>query len=82
MNSLDRIQSVISGKMPDRMPVCLHNFLHACHEDRIPILLEAIHLLKAKLSGRFAIRANCDQRPFPLATGCVINANRLSENRP
>ncbi|MDL5053151.1 uroporphyrinogen decarboxylase family protein [Oscillatoria laete-virens NRMC-F 0139] len=147
MNSMERVRAVISGEIPDRIPVCLHNFLHACHEagipvdqyrlnprliaeahlralekyqydcvlidldttmaaeamgahsevapngvgsihgnlltslddaarlkvidaqkdGRIPILLEAIHLLKEKLAGQFAIRANCDQGPFSLA---------------
>ncbi|MDZ4742449.1 MAG: uroporphyrinogen decarboxylase family protein [Verrucomicrobiota bacterium] len=37
MNSLERIQSVMTGQIPDRVPVCLHNFLLACHEAGIPV---------------------------------------------
>lgn len=32
MNSLERVRAVLAGKIPDRVPVCLHNFLLACHE--------------------------------------------------
>ncbi len=37
MNSLQRVQAVLAGEIPDRVPVCLHNFLLACREARIPI---------------------------------------------
>ena len=32
MNSKQRVDAVIRGEMPDRVPVCLHNFLPAVHE--------------------------------------------------
>jgi len=32
MNSLERVRAVLAGEIPDRVPVCLHNFLLACHE--------------------------------------------------
>lgn len=32
MNSLQRVLAVIQRKIPDRVPVCLHNFLLATHE--------------------------------------------------
>lgn len=32
MNSLERVQAVIQGKTPDRVPVCLHNFMMAARE--------------------------------------------------
>lgn len=32
MNALQRTLAVIEGKLPDRVPVCLHNFLLACKE--------------------------------------------------
>jgi len=37
MNSLQRVQAVITGKIPDRVPVCLHNFMMAAREARIPM---------------------------------------------
>lgn len=37
MTSLQRVMSVIEGHLPDRVPVCLHNFLMACAEDGIPM---------------------------------------------
>ena len=37
MNSLERVQAVITGKIPDRLPVCLHNFMMAAREARIPM---------------------------------------------
>ena len=37
MNSLERVQAVISGKTPDRIPVCLHNFMMAAREAGIPM---------------------------------------------
>ncbi len=32
MNSLQRVMAVLEGGIPDRVPVCLHNFLLAAHE--------------------------------------------------
>ena len=29
MNGYERINAALAGKMPDRRPVMLHNFLHA-----------------------------------------------------
>ena len=37
MNSFERTMAVINGKTPDRVPVCLHNFLHAAREAGIPL---------------------------------------------
>ena len=37
MTSLQRVQSVLTGKLPDRVPVCLHNFLHAADEAGVPM---------------------------------------------
>ena len=37
MNSLERCLAVIRGEMPDRVPVCLHNFLMAAKEAGIPL---------------------------------------------
>lgn len=37
MTSLQRMQAVLAGQMPDRVPVCLHNFLMAAHEAGIPL---------------------------------------------
>lgn len=32
MNSLERIRTVLAGGIPDRVPICLHNFMMAAHE--------------------------------------------------
>lgn len=37
MNSLHRVEAVMQGKIPDRVPVCLHNFLLAAKEAGIPL---------------------------------------------
>ena len=37
MTSLERCQAVISGRLPDRVPVCLHNFLLAANEAAVPL---------------------------------------------
>lgn len=37
MNSLQRIQAVLRGEVPDRVPVCLHNFMMAAREAAIPM---------------------------------------------
>ncbi len=37
MNSKQRVETVLRGGIPDRVPVCLHNFLMAAKEARIPL---------------------------------------------
>jgi uroporphyrinogen decarboxylase len=37
MNSLERVRAVITGRIPDRVPVCLHNFMMAAREAGIPM---------------------------------------------
>jgi MtaA/CmuA family methyltransferase len=37
MNSLERLRTVIRGQIPDRIPVCLHNFMMAAREAGIPM---------------------------------------------
>lgn len=37
MNSLERVQAVLAGRIPDRVPVCLHNFMLAAREAGISI---------------------------------------------
>ena len=37
MTSLQRIQAVLGGGLPDRVPVCLHNFLLAAREAQLPL---------------------------------------------
>ena len=37
MTSLERCLTVIRGGIPDRVPVCLHNFLMAAREAGIPL---------------------------------------------
>lgn len=37
MNSLQRVRAVLAGQVPDRVPVCLHNFMLAAREMGIPM---------------------------------------------
>jgi MtaA/CmuA family methyltransferase len=37
MNSRERVEAVLRGTVPDRVPVCLHNFLLATRESGIPL---------------------------------------------
>jgi MtaA/CmuA family methyltransferase len=37
MNALQRVQAVLRGELPDRVPVCLHNFMIAAREAAIPM---------------------------------------------
>jgi uroporphyrinogen decarboxylase len=37
MNSLERVKFVLAGQIPDRVPVCLHNFMLAAREAGIPM---------------------------------------------
>lgn len=37
MNSLERVRAVLAGRIPDRVPVCLHNFMLAAREAGIPM---------------------------------------------
>jgi len=37
MNSLERVRAVMAGQIPDRVPVCLHNFMMAAREAGIPM---------------------------------------------
>lgn len=37
MNSLARVQAVLAGRTPDRVPICLHNFMMAVREAGIPM---------------------------------------------
>jgi uroporphyrinogen decarboxylase len=37
MTSFERVQAVLTGRLPDRVPVCLHNFLLAAHEAGVPM---------------------------------------------
>jgi len=150
MNSLERVQTVLAGGVPDRVPVCLHNFMLATREagvrmedyrtdpeamagthlhavekygydcvlidtdttllaeamgaksecapgepgrivkpaiasleevdklrvvdpekdGRIPVLLEAVRILRKKIGSEIAIRGNADQAAFGLA--CLV----------
>ena len=37
MNSLERVKAVLAGHIPDKVPVCLHNFMLAAREAGIPM---------------------------------------------
>ncbi|MCS7048117.1 MAG: uroporphyrinogen decarboxylase family protein [Verrucomicrobiae bacterium] len=37
MNAVQRVEAVLAGRIPDRVPVCLHNFLMAAEEAGVPL---------------------------------------------
>jgi uroporphyrinogen decarboxylase len=53
MNSLERVNAVIHGKSPDRVPVCLHNFMMAARE-------AGIHLEKYRADPEAIAKAHLD----------------------
>jgi uroporphyrinogen decarboxylase len=54
MTSLQRCMTVIGGGIPDRVPICLHNFLMAAKEAGIPL---EKHLTKPESAARAHLQA-------------------------
>ena len=54
MNSKQRVEAVLRGGIPDRVPVCLHNFMMAAREAGIPL---ERHLSDPNATARAHLRA-------------------------
>ena len=54
MNSLERVETVLRGETPDRVPVCLHNFWLAAKEAGVPL---QTYLTQPEAAARVHLRA-------------------------
>lgn len=79
MNSLQRMQAVLAGRIPDRVPVCLHNFLMAAHENGVameryltdPEAAAATHLRAVETYGYDCILIDLDTTMLAEAMGAT-----------
>jgi len=77
MNSLERVKTVIAGGIPDRVPVCLHNFMLAVHEAgvrmedyrRDPEIIAKVHLQAQEKYGHDCILIDTDTTMLAEAMG-------------
>ena len=77
MNSLARVRAVLAGKIPDRVPVCLHNFMPAAREAGIrmeeyrmnPEAIARAHLQALEKYGHDCILVDTDTTMLAEAMG-------------
>ncbi len=77
MNSLQRVQAVLAGQIPDRVPVCLHNFMLAAREAGIPMekyraepeAMARAHLMAVEKYGHDCILVDTDTTMLAEAMG-------------
>lgn len=77
MNSLERVRAVLGGKVPDRVPVCLHNFMLAAREAGIPMdkyradpeAIAKVHLTAVEKYGHDCIMIDTDTTMLAEAMG-------------
>jgi MtaA/CmuA family methyltransferase len=77
MNSLDRVRTVLAGGIPDRVPVCLHNFMMAVREagERMedyrvdPEIIARVHLQALEKYGHDCILVDTDTTMLAEALG-------------
>ena len=77
MNSLERVQAVLAGRIPDRVPVCLHNFMMAAREAGItmekyrsdPDAIAQAHLTAVEKYGHDCIMIDTDTTMLAEAMG-------------
>lgn len=77
MNSLERVQAVLAGGIPDRVPVCLHNFMIAAREAGItmakyrlePEAIAKAHLTAVEKYGHDCIMVDTDTTMLAEAMG-------------
>lgn len=77
MNSLQRVQTVLAGGIPDRVPVCLHNFMLAAHEAGVrmedyrvnPEAIARVHLQAVEKYGHDCILVDTDTTMLAEAMG-------------
>lgn len=77
MNSLERVRTVLAGGIPDRVPVCLHNFMLAAREAGVsmeeyrvnPQAIVRVHLEAVEKYGHDCIMVETDTTMLAEATG-------------
>ena len=77
MNSLERVQTVLAGGIPDRVPVCLHNFMLAAREAGVrmedyrvdPEAIARVHLQAVEKYGHDCILVDTDTTMLAEAMG-------------
>jgi len=77
MNSLARVRMVLSGGTPDRVPVCLHNFMLAARESGVPMekyrvdpqAIARVHLQAVEKYGHDCILVDTDTTMLAEAMG-------------
>ena len=77
MNSLERVKKVLAGGIPDRVPVCLHNFMLACREADVrmedyrvnPEAIARVHLQAVEKYGHDCIMVDTDTTMLAEAMG-------------
>lgn len=82
MNSKERVQAVIEGRIPDRVPVCLHNFLLAAREAGVtmeqyrtdPAAVAKTHLHALEKYGHDCILIDIDTTMLAEAMGARSDA--------
>jgi uroporphyrinogen decarboxylase len=82
MNSKERVQAVIEGRIPDRVPVCLHNFLMASREAGVtmeqyrtdPAAIAKAHLHALEKYGHDCVLVDIDTTMLAEAMGARADA--------
>jgi uroporphyrinogen decarboxylase len=77
MNSLERVRAVLAGQIPDRVPVCLHNFMMAGREAGIPLekyrrdpkVIARVHLQAVEKYGYDCVMIDTDTTMLAEAMG-------------
>ena len=77
MNSLQRVRTVLAGGIPDRVPVCLHNFMLAAREAGVrmeeyrvnPEAIARVHLQAVEKYGHDCIMVDTDTTMLAEAMG-------------
>ncbi len=77
MNSLERVRTVLAGGIPDRVPVCLHNFMLASREAGVrmeeyrvnPEAIARVHLQAVEKYGHDCILVDTDTTMLAEAMG-------------
>lgn len=77
MNSLERVRTVLAGGIPDRVPVCLHNFMVAVREAGVrmedyrvdPEIIARVHLQALEKYGHDCVVVDTDTTMLAEALG-------------
>jgi len=89
MNSLERVGTVLAGGIPDRVPVCLHNFMLAAREAGIPMeqyrvnpgAIARAHLQAVETYGHDCILVDTDTTMLAEALGARSECARNEPGR-